>query len=1234
MRTEEAILDKNSTYFLFFVIFSDEESQNSSWTDSFITEISNKEETNQQTNPKQIIPQFDGNFDSDLPSSSDDFKSATSNQKKKNKKPSQSQQSQLLTPSMKKDCIIVSETSSMVSIPVASTGFTKTRHNRQAKRKAPLEQRYYPKRKRSQPQAFFVNKEQCSSSSNSDSINRCVCKTSACNSCPCSKRREELAEFFREIYNVRECKVLLTDIQNCVSKDNKMIHGNCKVVEDSSKRTPEQIRKPKLRMKFKRNRTGNFYIKNSPQTPPVFSKQPELCSTATSQLNSDTVSHEEHEIVHEDLTFLTKKCETDFEDALYHLSFRSPVKNSSLVDNDSLPECFPLSPCYSDISEEFALPHGPIHEISESPTRCPTPEVDVLPELSTYGSPVKELERPTPRRLLHDLNVGRTLFNQTEPEACKEPSFVQNTETPPTFSNLTNDTLSTTVVFETPIDDDVVEPNHAIFENELVCDTVPRPLQHHAKTRATNNSVELNEAYTKKTLSYSFDSNTTDTGNSSASRDFTNHQNEIAASKKPINNFPVRSQEDNVSEKVVLPKDDNLSNNSNSNKKLINDETNAAPSFNRDHSVETDLSIAPIEKQHKPVCTFLIRFDSDDSSVSKSTKSESLDKEKVETPEDDTTTPIDTDHHQRESDLFSPLMYDKTSFIFGSAGDPQSKDAADDYDSTTVSNSNGRRETNLEDEAVPRFVLSQEYDTIKSFQPQHMQSSGSSSHDQTSMNTSPQQSLQPSPEPSPQLISGEEVVAPISNVQTSPRQRTPQITEDKSVKPDIELPEYESILNNFHLQQQFQSTANQDAAESPSTSDTIQQLRPLGPQLLESALANYDGEITSPVIQSPPTPPQQQESTHSHSSKQITSSLIATPPYCGNMQIDPLQPVTSPQESGNVVTCTSSRYEDQQAHPCFIATPPQHSPSQGYHNINPSSSNIDLVSPEYEMVRSSFTYRFAQQNKNTNNWPNNRLFGQLLQNEATRICEQKQQQLPQDHNQEDSLLNPDQIQPRFAFSPEYQIIRNFQGYQEGIDGGDGDHSNDKDNSGYPSEHAQRSIETAGDNGDDDDDDDVIAVQNNLLNLGNPVSIRKLIGPIKSSKENSGVDAGAKEKSLGSQDCVEPVKPNLKGSDDKGLIILRPGVEPPSIQQVRATLSQHQLPETHNQGPYFSEDRDLQDKTRYIFILLDAHVQYLLHLLFRVNNTLDGRFFGHSSTWLLVQYLLFNIVDVRTIFRLG
>ena len=70
------------------------------------------------------------------------------------------------------------------------------------------------------------------------------------------------------------------------------------------------------------------------------------------------------------------------------------------------------------------------------------------------------------------------------------------------------------------------------------------------------------------------------------------------------------------------------------------------------------------------ICTFRIDLHSDDSNHTKSSKSaDSLEKEQSPTENNSKIFSLDTDHHQpSEPDLMSPLMYEKTSFIYGPRG--------------------------------------------------------------------------------------------------------------------------------------------------------------------------------------------------------------------------------------------------------------------------------------------------------------------------------------------------------------------------------------------------------------------------------------------------------------------------------------------------------------------------------------------------------------------------------------
>ena len=1276
------------------------------------------------------IPQFDGNFDSEHPSSSDDFKPPASKRKKKNRKSSQShvsatkKDSQSSFVSAAKNS--VSETLPNIIIPVGvAAPTTKTGHNSQAKQRVTFEQQRYPKRKRNQLQSFVVNYDQCSN----DSTDVCICKTSACNNCPCSQGKDEVKRYFCDIYNIKECKVVLTDIQNdCFSKDgSKILLGKNKNDENISQQTPE--RKPKLRIKFKRSRTGNFYIKNSPKTPQVFSKKVEGGSTPTLQKHAKIKKENvEHEVVIEDLSFLAETGQTDFEDALYHLAFRSP--DQSLSDNESLPECFSLSPCYSDVSEEFGLPDAPILEIPESPPRCPPLKVsDVLPQLSKYGSPIKEIENRTPRRC-HDINIGRTLFSQVkESQTCDERPFVENTETPSIVSDINNEdeTLSTTVIFETPIDDgaNTTESAPVSFEKELFCDTVSRPLQHN-RTAATD-SFELDEAYTRKTLSYSFDPNnlesetttpsssdtltdqqhkihTVDESNidlgpsssntitkqrrhkvciadnddnpgPSSSNTLTNQQHQIhtvdtndsdpgASSSNALvdqqheihsvdtsgeslgppssdtlteQRHKIHKIEISSNEPVIddLPEGDEIEStpekndpHSNDNKKSLvnNDKKNPSLSPNKDGSLE--ISSSTITIRPKPKCSFLIRFDSDESSiVSKSTKSESFDKEDKNSESNiinnDTVSPIETDHHQRESDLFSPLMYDKDSFIFGSSGGGGSQQSNNNNDSDDC---DAGSENYDQGGVAPRFVLSQEYDTIKSFQPQQQeenfsgQSSGSSgstksSHEQASLSLQPSPQFDSAENQAPKPIkpyeSHEQV---LENPQPTPQiegcEVTAQSIDAESPKLIEEL-EKDDVVQSGTIQSPRSTDLNKDSSkiQKESHQPTKKQIQDVAassvpPLFLKSTTAQHRPEETVPQLhtklqvshmqdiqehqsiqlpllpESPPSPPQINVIPSDHSPKHTTPS--STPPK-------------------------KPRYVNQ-----------QHSPY--HHNFGPppASPYIEIASPEFEIVRSSKRSRLNSNNSETQGI---RLFCRSPAQSDThsKIVEQRQQ----DTNQDAVEIGPDDQmnQPTdFLLSPEYQMVQSFQDCPNDVVVDDAI-AREKHTQPVKSMH-KSSVENEEENSSQDLIKPVKPDRGVLRDVGESRLVPHLGKRLFVSGKPSGevfLNDREDEISLPQQQhqhsSIEPAKQpndrvsvsdnqnnnnnknnnhnknnninnnnknnNHNNNTSKEFVVIEPSIKPPSMQEVRETLSQHNLSETHNQGPFFSEDKDLQDKARYV-----------------------------------------------------
>ena len=666
---------------------------------------------------------------------------------------------------------------------------------------------------------------------------------------------------------------------------------------------------------------------------------------------------------------------------------------------------------------------------------------------------------------------------------------------------------------------------------------------------------------------------------------------------------------------------------------LHDKKTNSEPSSSpkRDCSLGNNSSTITIRPKRK--CTFLIRFDSDESTVSKSTKSESLDKEEkdAEAPNNDTISPFDIDHHQRETDLFSPLMYDKDSFIFGnSVGDhsrqSNNNDSDDGDDSIASGNIDGdARKKEDVTEIAPRFVLSQEYDTIESFQPQQQQqhsgqSSGfSGSHEKVST-PSPQPSLQSEGSredaaqsinvESPNLISqhascGSREQASVPNQPLS-LQMSPQLEEsrDRTVQPqDGELPKSEEnnalqpdIIQSPELYHEKNSSQSQKELHQSTTNQNPDVAPP--PSLLSTTKTQLKSQDTVP----PPNTESQMSQIQQQQQQQQSLELPLIP--------DPPQPQQL-QQSANVVPSDSPKHTP---HHLIRDIKQQHQ-----YNLDPllASPNIEIASPEYEIVRSSKRSRLTINKENSetrHNLPGIRLFCHSPQNEASSKKDEQQQQSqhqpqqqqqqhqhqqqqqPEDPNQEALAIGPDHQMNQpvdFPLSPEYQMVQSckncpISGVAEDSDGNlmvkasinagnvyksDNDKERELPNSLESIEPVKPDKETSGDN---KDTRSIPEEHGHQFESVKPIN----------SQDISGDDEGGKSIPEHNQHSfIEPAKQlnnnnsiGISGDKNEGFVI-QPGIRPPSMQQVRDTLSQHNLSETHNQGPYFSDDKDLQDRTK-------------------------------------------------------
>ncbi|XP_066919058.1 uncharacterized protein [Clytia hemisphaerica] len=854
------------------------------------------------------IPQFDGNGDSDS-SSADDFKpnvssfaSKSSSKKRGKKKKVKRGQLQFgrnsgaassgvtgcsawtVTPlpsckaenalpggfgsSSKKDVTTVSS-STTISIPVVKP----TKQLQQTKRKSEAlltsfeEAAYrYPKRKRNDNvnYNFEVSKECCikfvdehdtlqivdySHIFDSDQDDRHAHST-------CSQSDRLPMSYYREKYNLKDCKVVLEDIGTM---------NDISIKSRTPKRTPG-----KLKMKFRKDTRGDFYIKHSPSvTPPNTTSKvsrirsesglptgakPSLLFTTNTHESikeesfTSIIPRDEFEVELQDLTFLTNVANdvddefNQFQDVLDRMAFRSPITkrrqsftsdNNDKEDNESLPDCFAMSPCYSDVSEEYEFAET-ISEIPESPSEQETEDdCEALPELSTYGTPTKVHPYQTPKRLTN-LKVNKAL----DFASGDDIGNVGNTESEDIFTRH-EETSSSTIVFETPLDDGSVNTD---VGKDLICNTIApesiKNLKHVDKGDNTeemkdslgsekidsNETVlaandhlrtnEIEEAYVKKTLSYSMDIDNQDMVEKEEPVDDQQESSASSITTSIVDNETKctvitglsSSLPDNENDKITTQQhkacsEETLGRNSNDNnafqtvklkrtyqerwtekeKRNISQtniefgedqtiykdsgERNSPPCFEStdkdDASVETKKTLFSRERYN-----FLIRFDSDDSSVSKSIKSPgSLDKD-VLSPDAfpmQQNEPVDSDHHQRESDLLSPLIFEKSSFLYdnktsnsGHSYEASSDDRA--IDETNKENQEEGQKASVDGDSdpsnkreddcsssvgnpiLPRFVDSQEYETIKSFQqPRRVDLNDSSvtdSHSGSSTNSS------------------------------------------------------------------------------------------------------------------------------------------------------------------------------------------------------------------------------------------------------------------------------------------------------------------------------------------------------------------------------------------------------------------------------------------------------------------------------------------------------------------
>lgn len=723
-----------------------------SWSDSFVWNIPQpdlgdhskcKDGTDNVT-----IPQFDGNFDSDT--SSDDFKKASFKHKKKqsakkNKKALKfTNSSKTLKEEQSQES---SQTAPLtISIPVVAASkktFTKVTNTKPVKRKASGQQSQSSKRKRGDS-TFTVNNEHClkfidesipvAISPYSRYRSRAAAnRTDETVSCKCPaalNTKQNKMEYIKECYKLfklRDLKVVLTDIRKTPDyshyKHSYSNHGNRNQIAQTTPKKQEEKRrgrKPKLKIKFKKNEgTGRFYIKSSPQTPQSTTEGPTpeqatnrdctLLRTAmkVEETSEEQVTHPSNEIDAEieilDVSRLIVNNNDTFHDSLHKLSFESPMKYLSDQEHcDDLPECSALSPCYSDVSEEFAFPDVSLDEIPESPERQPVDPSDALPELSTYGTPTKVVsDEPATRRSILALKIGKALdFTPTQTIESND-SVISN-----------NCLTSSQMLKETPVIP-VETPSESCVQKELLCNTISQdePTSEvvadgqyilNRETFCAEADVDDNEntddKYLKRTLSYSLDYKEIDQASEDTAIDNEN--------------------------RTILPSETELETLCEVKNKLKENDVEIIQKT-KDNDSRSSESALDTERKNPPICTFQIVFESNESSsnAGEASKSESFEQNKPAITESDEIISIETDLHQPEPDMLSPLMYDTGSFLFKTRkeGECDSEMGNDSVVSSNCDIKSGDLQLSSKSNSPVRdlslrFVDSQEYQNVNKVQ--------------------------------------------------------------------------------------------------------------------------------------------------------------------------------------------------------------------------------------------------------------------------------------------------------------------------------------------------------------------------------------------------------------------------------------------------------------------------------------------------------------------------------------
>ena len=744
-----------------------------SWSDSFVWNIPQPEllddhSKRKDSNPKETtIPQFDGNFDTDA-SSSDDFKKTSLRHKMKvstrNKKPSLTfTNPDQITKEEQSNSGFQDESLAMsIAVAPSKKRFTKVTNKKQVKRKTSREQSKNLKRKRGNP-IFTVHNESClkfidesipAAISPFSKYHAAVAETEETLSCKCPTltSTKNKAEYIKECYKhfkLKDCKVELTDVKKTFnSLQHTLSHTNYDNQNRMSQTTPTRRKRngkgkqPKLRMKFKKNKsTGSFYIKNSPQTPQstteggtvvqAASKESPLLRTMVSsedqvvqprnklsfhaRMNEQQIVKVKTEIDTDieilDLSHLMQTDKGEYHDSLHKLSFKSPIKDSSnQEESKELPGCSAVSPCYSDISEEFAYPNVSLDEIPESPERQPIVDTsDALPELSTYGTPTKFVVQPVTRRKISNVKQGKNL--DFTPTQSSDDAIHLN-------SPVNNGMLHTSQILKDTPTTQVDIPSRSSMQKELICNTisceeelistiVSDKLDNSGSAVSVVNvggneaNNENTDAYLTRTLSYSLDCKEMNQITEKTTKDKENQITHSETEERHKDNSSDEVKNQLVETDVEIMKE--------------NDDSHiSAPSLD-------------MERKKPPICTFKILFESNESSSShgETSKSESLEHNKpVICDRSEEVTSIETDLHQPEPDMLSPLMYDTDSFLFktrereicnSEMGDESVVSSNCEIKSGDLQLSPQSRST-ISSVISPRFVHSQEYENITTFQ--------------------------------------------------------------------------------------------------------------------------------------------------------------------------------------------------------------------------------------------------------------------------------------------------------------------------------------------------------------------------------------------------------------------------------------------------------------------------------------------------------------------------------------